>query len=53
MIDEQQRLTALLAAMYDIAIRDKNYKERQIRISFNPLTREFAIWSQAYARDPE
>lgn len=52
-IDGQQRLTALLAAMYGIAIRDKNYKERQIRISFNPLTREFAVWSQAYARDPE
>ena len=52
-IDGQQRLTALLAAMYGIVIRDKNYKERQIRISFNPLTREFAVWSQAYARDPE
>ena len=52
-IDGQQRLTALLAAMYDVEIRDKNYKERHIRISFNPLTREFAVWSQAYERDPE
>ncbi len=52
-IDGQQRLTALLAAMYGVTIKDKNYKERKIRISFNPLTREFAVWTQAYERNPE
>ena len=52
-IDGQQRLTALLAAMYGVTIRDKNYAERKIRISFNPLTREFAVWTQAFERDPE
>ena len=52
-IDGQQRLTALLASLYGITIRDKNYKERKIRISFNPLTREFAVWTQAYERDAE
>lgn len=52
-IDGQQRLTALLAAMYGVIIKDKNYKERKIRISFNPLTREFAVWTQAYERDTE
>ena len=52
-IDGQQRLTALLAAMYGIKIRDKNYEERNIRIAFNPLTREFAVWSMAYERDTE
>ncbi|MCR6545694.1 DUF262 domain-containing protein [Dehalobacterium formicoaceticum] len=52
-IDGQQRLTALLAAMYGVKIKDKNYKERNIRISFNPLTREFAVWTQAYERDAE
>lgn len=51
-IDGQQRLTALLAAMYGVTIRDKNYAERKIRISFNPLTREFAVWTQAFERDP-
>lgn len=50
-IDGQQRLTALLAAMYGVTIRDKNYAERKIRISFNPLTREFAVWTQAFERD--
>lgn len=52
-IDGQQRLTALLAAMSGIRIRDKNYSERQIRISFNPLTREFAVWTEAYERNAE
>lgn len=52
-IDGQQRLTALLAAMYGVTIKDKDYKERKIRISFNPLTREFAVWTQAYERNPE
>ena len=52
-IDGQQRLTALLAAMYGVPIKDKNYNERRIRISFNPLTREFAVWTPAYERDPE
>ena len=52
-IDGQQRLTALLAAMYGVTIKDKNYRERKIRISFNPLTREFAVWTQAYERNSE
>lgn len=52
-IDGQQRLTALLAAMYGVTIKDKDYKERKIRISFNLLTREFAVWTQAYERNPE
>ena len=52
-IDDQQRLTALLAAMYGVTIMDKNYKERAIRISFNPLTREFAVWTPAFEKNPE
>ena len=52
-IDGQQRLTALLAALYGIEVKDKEYKKRNIKISFNPLTREFAVWSQAYDRNPE
>lgn len=52
-IDGQQRLTALLAAMCGIVIRDKSYKERKIKIAFNPQTREFAVWSMAYERDTE
>ncbi len=52
-IDGQQRLTALVAAMYGVKIKDKNFKEREIKISYNPLTREFAVWTQAFERDTE
>ncbi|MBQ8156932.1 DUF262 domain-containing protein [Candidatus Saccharibacteria bacterium] len=52
-IDGQQRLTALLAAMHGVIVRDKKYKERRIRISYNPISKEFAVWSQAYEKSPE
>ena len=32
-IDGQQRLTALVATMYGIAVKDKNFKERMIKIA--------------------
>lgn len=52
-IDGQQRLTALVAAMYGVKVKDKNYSEHEIRISYNPLTREFAVWTTAIERDQE
>lgn len=52
-IDGQQRLTALIAAIYGVKVKDKNFSEREIKISFNPLTKEFAVWSFAFERDSE
>lgn len=52
-IDGQQRLTALVAAMYGVQVKDKNYDEHEIKISYNPLTREFAVWTYAIERDQE
>lgn len=52
-IDGQQRLTALVAAMFSVKVKDKNFADREIKISYNPLTREFAVWSQAYEKDTE
>ena len=52
-IDGQQRLTALLSAMYGFKVKNKNYEDHKIRISFNPLTRQFAVWSLAYEKNPE
>ncbi len=52
-IDGQQRLTALLASISGVGVKDKNYSERFIRISFNPLTRVFAVWTEAFERNPE
>ena len=50
-IDGQQRLTSLLAAINGLKVKDKNFKERRIRICFNPLEARFEVWSQAYERD--
>lgn len=52
-IDGQQRLTALFAALYDIKVIDKNFKERQVKISYNPLEMKFAVWTQAEEKDAE
>ena len=44
-IDGQQRLTALYATMYGREVVNKEYKKVRIKISYNPLTREFDNWS--------
>ncbi|MBM6868163.1 GmrSD restriction endonuclease domain-containing protein [Collinsella tanakaei] len=51
-IDGQQRLTALLAALYGIEVRDSSYKTRSIRIAFNPLDRSFKNADASTDRDP-
>lgn len=61
LIDGQQRLTALLAAMDGVSIKDKHYQDRRIRISFSPLANaedgrpigRFAVWDNAKEKDPE
>lgn len=50
-IDGQQRLTALVAAMHAVKVKDKHFADREIKISYNPLTQEFAVWTQAFERD--
>ncbi len=52
-IDGQQRLTALLAAIKGVQVKDSNYKERYIKIAFNPIKREFEVWNQAYEHSTE
>jgi len=52
-IDGQQRITALTAAVAGLSVIDKNYKESRIKISFNPLTEEFATRTPAIAKDRE
>lgn len=49
-IDGQQRLTSLLAAITGIKVLDKNFKEKRVKISFDPLTKDFQVWSQAFER---
>jgi hypothetical protein len=49
-IDGQQRLTSLLAAMTGMEVLDKNFKRRRIKISFDPLEKVFEVWTQAFER---
>lgn len=46
-IDGQQRLTSLLAAITGTKVFDKNFVKRRIKISFNPLTKDFKVWTKA------
>ena len=50
-IDGQQRLTSLLAAIKGLKVKDKNFKERRIRICYNPMESMFEVWTQAFEKD--
>ena len=50
-IDGQQRLTTLFATIKGIPIIDDNYKEKRLRIAFNPLTEEFVVSNAATERN--
>ena len=54
-IDGQQRLTALLSALYGTAVKDKKYQERVIKISYHPSkeTELLAVWTNAIDNDIE
>jgi len=52
-IDGQQRLTALVSALYATKIKDKNFNERQIKIAYNPFTKTFEVNTPAYDKMPE
>jgi len=51
LIDGQQRITALRAAMLGQKIIDKDYKEKRITISFNPLEEKFETLTPAIKKD--
>lgn len=50
-IDGQQRLTALVAAMYGVEVKDQSFSTRSIRIAYDPIEREFHTWDAAIAKD--
>ena len=47
LIDGQQRVTALTAAIVGQRVLDKNYKEKNIHIAFNPLEEKFDVLNRA------
>lgn len=52
-IDGQQRLTSLYAVLKGKAVRNQNYEEERIEISFRPLDSRFEVMSAAIQKDPD
>lgn len=46
-IDGQQRITAITAAMVGHEVLNKNYQKKRIRIAFNPLEERFEVCTPA------
>ncbi|GAA4129688.1 DUF262 domain-containing protein [Nocardioides fonticola] len=53
LIDGQQRITALRAAVAGMKVIDKKYRSVRIVIAFNPITEEFATRTPVLAKDPQ
>ncbi|GAB6876896.1 GmrSD restriction endonuclease domain-containing protein [Thermaerobacter litoralis] len=52
LIDGQQRVTALRAALLGEEVLDENYAQKRIQIAFNPKDERFEVRNSAIARDP-
>src|SRR3954453_4009102 len=53
LIDGQQRITALRAAVAGLKVVNKRYKSVRITIAFNPVTEEFATLTPVIGKNPE
>mgnify|MGYP003552766100 FL=1 len=53
LIDGQQRITALRAAVAGLPVVDKRYRKKRIIIAFNPMTEEFAPLTPVIRKNPE
>ncbi|MBU1238705.1 DUF262 domain-containing protein, partial [Myxococcota bacterium] len=51
LIDGQQRVTALMAALLGQEVMTKNYETTRIRIAFHPLEERFEVHNPAIAKD--
>lgn len=51
-VDGQQRLTSLYAVLKGRTVRDAEYRQKSITISFQPFTHKFEVWTPAFARSP-
>lgn len=51
LIDGQQRVTALRAAILGMSVVNKDYKTVNIRIAFNPLNERFEVLNPAIQKD--
>jgi len=53
LIDGQQRITALTAAIVGQRVLDKNYKETTIRIAFHPIDEKFEVLNKVIEKSSE
>ncbi|PLT32708.1 DUF262 domain-containing protein [Bacillus sp. V5-8f] len=51
LIDGQQRITALTAAITGEEVVDSNYKKKKIRIAFNPIEEKFEVTNPAILKN--
>lgn len=51
LIDGQQRITALTAAILGEYVINKNYQRIKVKIAFNPLTEKFEVQNPAILKD--
>lgn len=51
LIDGQQRVTALTAAILGYYVFNRNYKHVKIKIAFNPITERFEVQNSAIKKD--
>src|SRR5919206_1681238 len=53
LIDGQQRISALRAAVAGLNVVNKRYKSVRIKIAFNPITEEFATLTPVIHKNPQ
>ena len=51
LIDGQQRITAMTAALVGQFVVDKSYKRKRIKIAFNPITEQFGTLTPVIDKD--
>jgi len=52
LIDGQQRITALMAALLGREVINKDYQQVKIQIAFHPVQQKFEVSNPAIAKDP-
>lgn len=52
LIDGQQRITALRAAILGETVKNKDYADVRIRVAYNPIEHRFATYNAAISKDP-
>lgn len=53
LIDGQQRIAAMTAALVGQEVVDNKYRRKRIKIAFNPVTEEFATLTPVIAKHPQ